>query len=186
MAKLNFNEICAVAPVADIQIIWHLPSMQRTAVILSVFPLISMSCGDPVIDPSTSLVGAKDLPSATILSAERIYIGWGGDGYSLTYDWKPNNVIIITLIFLDLRTAKTSIISQERVRVPEENAKQARKLFWRMRPTNLDGPFDFLDREHRPLGCQRTSPHDWGEVRVTFHSEGDKAKTDDDRLGVFR
>jgi hypothetical protein len=161
--------------------------MQRAAIILSIIPLLCMSCSDPVIDPSTSLVGATDLPPAKVLSAERIYITWGGDGgHSLTYDWTPNNVITVTHEFFDLRTYIAAKISQERLRVLPKNAEKARKLFWRMRPANLDGLLDFMDRDHRPQGCQRKSLHDRGEVRVAFISEGGKAEIDDDRLGVFR
>lgn len=148
---------------------------------------LCVSCNDPAIEPSKSLVGARKLPSAAALSRETLYITRGGSdwgGASLTYELRPDHSLTVTHTYSDGRNHGIAVRGKETLGVSPEVAAQVRQLFWRLRPAQLDG--QGLEKgEVRPLGCERQGPHDFGEVTVAFISEGDTTGIEDDRVGAF-
>lgn len=149
--------------------------------------LLCVSCSNAAIDPSQSLVGAKELPSATALARETLFItrgghDWGGD--SLSYELRPDDSLIITHSYLDDGMPKAAVKGKEAIRISHAVATQVRKLMWRVRPSTLEG--QGLDKDEvRPIGCERRGPHDFAEVGVAFIDEADPGTTKDDRVGVF-
>ncbi len=159
--------------------------MCRAAVANVSVLLLCMSCGAPAIDPSTSLVGAKTLPSEAALSSEIIYIRLGGGpdgGHSLTYELRPDDSLSITHKFSDYRSAANTVKGQETFRMSRDSAMSVRRLFWRVRPEKLDFP----DGEHRPMGCTPIGSHDFGEVSIMFHAKGRTSSIEDNPMGQFR
>jgi hypothetical protein len=158
--------------------------MLRAALSLLSISLMCVSCNGAAIEPSQSLVGAKALPSANILAREAIYLTRGGVdfGDSLTYEWRPDNSLLIRHTFFSKGPgASEAVRGQETLHVSTEVAAQARQLLWRVRPAELEG----VDQEARPTGCERRGPHDFGEVTVGFVNEGDASGVEDDQIGIF-
>ena len=161
--------------------------MFRAAALFVSVPLFCISCSDPAIEPSQSLVGAKNLPSAEELSQETIFIGrhggpFGGD--ILRYEWHPNDTITVTHSFSDNNPGEI-IKGQEVLRIPSKDAAAARRLLWRVRPDILEGMEGFV-QDNRPVGCVRHGPHDLGEISIMFHKYGSKPGIEDDIAGTFR
>lgn len=158
--------------------------MLRTAASLLSAALFCVSCNDPAIEPTQSLVGAKELPSAEALSRETLYISRGGGpygGHSLSYEWRPNDSITVTHDFSDGRGGGETRGS-ENLRISSEVAAEARRLLWRVRPAKFEGVENYGTR---PIGCERKGPHDFGEVAVAFINEGQSRGREDDQIGIF-
>jgi len=152
-----------------------------------IVAILGVSCSGPASGPSQSLVGASELRSAEALSRETLYVtrganDWGGD--RLSYELRPDGSLIVTHTYSDDRKAKVVERGKETFDVSRQVAAQVRQLLWRVRPGELEGQGLEKD-EVRPVGCERRGPHDFGEVAVAFINEGDAARTDDDRFGVF-
>jgi hypothetical protein len=174
--------------IAEFHLSAHYLSMYRTVATLALIQLLCLSCSEPAVDASKSLVGAKKLPPASELSQEIIYIGRGGTAYggaALSYEWTPDNVLTVTHSFAPYDGSAEAIRGQETLTVPPEAAVAARELLRRVHPERLEHRLKFLDREYRPTGCERTGPHDWGETRITFHNQGRAPGIEDDTLAVF-
>ncbi len=163
--------------------------MHKSLVVSPTLFLLCIACSGPAIEPSSSLVGARELPSERELSKETIFIGRGGDGYGgefLSYEWSPDNSLKVTHDFLAFGGSGTVLRAQETLQVSPQAAAAARQLLWRLRPEPLDGPREFLDRDHRPVGCSKNHQHDLGEFQVTFNDTGSKPGWEDDRLSTVR
>jgi hypothetical protein len=149
------------------------------------FMLLLASCDRAAIDPSQSLVGAKELPTSHELSREIIEInrGFGGDGFGshlLSYELRPNNDLAVT--HYERSIEKGEIVrGSETFHLSGDIAGRTRRILWRMRPTTLEG----VEFETRPTGCERQWDHDFGEFAVVFIKEGEKPGVRDDRVGVF-
>jgi hypothetical protein len=158
--------------------------MFKTALPLLAVPLLCISCKDAAIEPSQSLVGAKELPSATALARETFYITRGGGAYggdTLSYEWRPDETLLITHTFSDGRGTGDVVRGKETLHISPEVAAQVRQLLWRVRPAKLEG----VEQDARPTGCERQGPHDFGEVTVGFVNEGDAPGIKDDQVGIF-
>lgn len=148
--------------------------------------LLVASCEGPAIEPSLSLVGANDLPSAATLSREKVHISRGGDHYGLhphflSYELHPDDTLVITYTVKERDTAREAVRARERFRLSRDRAAQARSLLWRVRPARLEWP----NEETRPIGCGRRGLHDFGEITIIFIDEGGKAGVGGDRIGAF-
>jgi hypothetical protein len=129
-------------------------------------------------------VGAKELPSATVLARETFYITRGGGAYggdALTYVWRPDNSLLVTHTFSDGRGTGEVVRGKETVHIAPEVALKVRQLLWRVRPAKLEG----VEQDARPTGCQRQGPHDFGEVTLGWVNEGDARGIEDDEVGIF-
>ena len=158
--------------------------MLRTGLPLLTASLLCASCNDAAINPSQSLVGANELPSATALARETLYISRGGGadgGDILSYEWRPDNSLLVRHTFSDGRGTGEVVRGQETLHVSPEVAAQARQLLWRVRPAELEG----VEQDARPTGCERRGPHDFGEVTVGFVNEGDASGIEADQVGIF-
>jgi len=161
--------------------------MFRPVASLFAAAILCGSCNRPTPEPSQSLVGATEIPSADDLSRETIYItrganDWGGD--RLSYELRPNDSLSVTHTYSDPRSAAEGVKGKETLRMSPGVAAQFRKLMWRVRPGKLEG--QGLDKDEvRPVGCERQGPHDFGEVGVAFFDEGDARASEDDRVGLF-
>lgn len=160
--------------------------MFRIAASLLIAAILCVSCSGPAIEPSQSLVGATEFPSAEALSRETLYItrganDWGGD--RLSYELRPGGSLIVTHTYHGLKPPVVER-GKETLDVSSEVAAQVRQLFWRVRPGKLEGQ-GLEKAEVRPVGCERRGPHDFGEVAVAFIDEGDATRTENDPFGVF-
>lgn len=158
--------------------------MFKTALPLLAVPLLCVSCNDAAIEPSQSLVGAEELPSATALARETFYITRGGGAYggdALSYEWHPDDTLLVTHTFSDGRGTGDVVRGKETLHISPEVAAQVRQLLWRVRPAKLEG----VEQDARPRGCERRGPHDFGEVTVGFVNEGDAPGIKDDQVGIF-
>jgi hypothetical protein len=170
--------------VADTPVACHPPQVIKLALFVLLASAGCTACNEAAIGRSESLVGANDLPPAKALSGETLYINRGGSAYggdTLTYEWRPDDLLTLTHTFTD-NNARVTIKGRETFRIVPETAAKAKKLLWRVRPQKLEG----IEQDQRPLGCKRRGPHDSGEVTVVFIHEGDKSGIKDDQVGVFR
>ena len=146
--------------------------------------LLCIACKDAAIHPSQSLVGAEELPPATALSREILDISSGGGAYGgdvLSYEWRPDNSLLVTHTFSDGGGSGPVVRGKETLHISPEAAAQARRLLWRVRPAQLEG----VEQEARPAGCERQGPHDFGEVAIGFMSEGVSNGMENDQVGIF-
>ena len=146
--------------------------------------VLCASCNDAAIEPSQSLVGATKLPSATALARETVYISRGGSAYggdTLSYEWRPDNSLLVKHTYSDGRGTGEVVRGQETLHVSPEGAAHARQLLSRVRPSELEG----VEQDARPMGCKRRGPHDFGEVTIGFVNEGDASGIEDDQVGIF-
>lgn len=158
--------------------------MLRTVLPLFFAPMLCVSCGDAAIAPSQSLVGAEELPAATALARETFYITRGGGAYggdALTYEWRPDNSLLVTHTFSDGRGTGEVVRGKETLHIAPDVAAEVKQLLWRFRPAKLEG----VEQDARPIGCERQGPHDFGEVTVGFVNEGDAVGIEDDQVGIF-
>lgn len=151
----------------------------RSAPILAA--LLCIACGSDHGDRAGSLVGAGAIPPSQELAGESIMIihftmiGVPG-GETLRRELRPDDRLAVTLVQhpSDPRdyaeNGAERILAEETHRLSAEAAARARHALRRMRPEKLAG----LDREVRPLGCERRSSHDFGEAQIVFH-DGDAA-----------
>jgi len=94
--------------------------MLRTVLPMLFTSTLCASCGDEGIAPSQSLVGAKELPSASALARESFYITRGGGAYGgdfLTYEWRPDNSLLVTHTFSDGRGTGEVVRGKETLQV---------------------------------------------------------------------
>lgn len=158
--------------------------MLRTLLSSLAVTLLCASCDDVAIERSQSLVGAKALPSATSLARETFYITRGGGAYggdALSYEWRPDDSLLVTHTFSDGRGTGEVVRGKETLHISAEVAAQVRRLLWRVRPAKLEG----VEQDARPTGCKRQGPHDFGEVTIGFVNHGDAREFEDDVVGIF-
>lgn len=145
--------------------------------------LLASACSEPAVDPSESLVGARELPSSRGLSREIVQLnrGYGqiSEGF-LSYELKPDDSVTVTHEDREER----KVIGSETFRLEPNAAAQARRTLWRLRPARLEGQ-GMTRGEVRPEGCERQGPHDFGMIAVVFIDEGRGPSIEDDRLGAF-
>jgi hypothetical protein len=137
--------------------------------------LLAGSCHRPAIDPAQSLVGAKSLPAASVLSREIIEINRGvgsWDGNGLSYDLRPDNTLTVTL------TGRgDSVKAKESFQLSSDVAAAARRMLWRVRPENLEG----IEQAVLPSGCHSPPVDAGSEYSVIFIP----ADSGNQRLGVL-
>src|SRR4051794_38895721 len=104
---------------------------------LLIAALLLASCEQSAIDPSQSVVGAKKLPSAKVLSREIIYITRGYGTYgpgNLSFEFRPDDELTVTLSHVDRNTFKEVIDSKETLHLSSTAAADTRRALWRVRP----------------------------------------------------
>jgi hypothetical protein len=141
--------------------------------------LFLASCDRPAIDPSQSLVGAKQLPSAKILSREIIQINRGMDTVSpgpLTYELRPDDGLTITWYARDWKTVR----AVENHHLSSDVAAQVRTALWRLRPEILEG----IEQEIRPADCPPPPTDTSPEATVVFLPESPKPSVAHLVLGI--
>ena len=164
--------------------------MVRMVFSLFATAMLCVSCNQPAVDRSQSLVGAGELPSTNNLSRETLYI-WRGDvsedgvGDSVSYELRPNNSLTVIHVHRGPRHPAENVKGKETLRISPEVAMQFRKSMWRVRPATLEGQ-GLAKPEVRPVGCERQADHDFGEVSVTFVGEANPMPSGLARLGMFR
>lgn len=145
--------------------------------------LLTSACEGPAIDASQSLVGAKQLPPASVLSKEIIQInqGFGSQTSSLlSYELGPGNTLAITLTHRDHDTFKEVTDGKEAFDLSATVASQVRRDLWRLRPSTLEG----IETLVRPADCPPPPTDTFPVAAVAFIAEGPKPGVEDDRLGV--
>jgi hypothetical protein len=145
--------------------------------------VVMSACDKPAIDASQSLVGAKQLPVASVLSREVIYVNRGSVGPtsdSLSYELRPDNTLIITLTHRDTDTFKEVTDGKETFDLSSNVASQARHGLWRLRPATLQG----IEWLVRPADCPPPPTDTFPEATVAFIDKGAKPGVEDDRLGA--
>lgn len=145
--------------------------------------LLCASCDRPAIDASQSLVGAKQLPSAKVLSREMIEINraFFEPGPRLIFHLLPNNSLTITLTDWDRQGRGQVIEGKESVQISSDAAVQLRRLLWRVRPEKLQG----MGSVTEPDGCPQPPTDELPKFTVGFIAEGPKPGSDDDKVGIF-
>jgi len=125
------------------------------------------ACDGPAIDPSQSLVGAKQLPSADVLSREIIQISRGfGSPTSplLTYELEPDDTLTVTLTHRDRTTFAEVTDGKETFHLSSKIASGARRNLWRLRPEPLEG----IEQVTRPADCPPPPTDTIAEAAVAF------------------
>jgi hypothetical protein len=162
--------------------------MFRARLSLISVSLLFIACNDTAIEPSQSLVGAMELPSAQVLDRETFYIQRGAGAYGgdvLSYEWRPDDSLTVTHTFSNLGPSE-SVRGKETLLISPEAALQARQLLRRVRPAEFETPENYGEKyPTRPIGCERKGPHDFGEVSVAFTDEGQGSGVEDDQIRVF-
>ncbi len=149
---------------------------------LLIAVLLLTSCDRPAIQPGESLVGAKNLPPARVLSREIVQINTGFDGFSpgmLSYELRPDNTLEVSLTFRPKFADKK--FGPDIFHLPPKVAAQARQSLWRLRPEQLQG----VAYETYPVGCSRPPSDISPDASVVFIAEGPKPGVEDDRVGIF-
>ena len=146
--------------------------------------LLCLSCHRPAIEPSQSLVAAKNLPTAEVLSRETIQINrglgsWPSAPGSLEYELRPDGSLTVTHKKFD-RDFHQITVGQQTFRLAQSAAMAARRLLWRLRPEPLQG----ITVEALPIGCPHPPIDAPPEFFVDFISEGPKPGIADDKLGI--
>lgn len=157
--------------------------MRRLAHQSWIAVLLLVGCDKPAIDSSQSLVGAKKLPSAKILSREVIQINRGFGALTsdwLSYELQPDNTLTITLTHRERVTPKDIIQGKETFELSPSAASQVRNDLWRLRSATLQG----ADWAVRPADCPEPPTDAFPEVAVAFIAEGPKPGIEDDLVGV--
>ena len=150
----------------------------------AVAALFLTSCDRPAIKPGDSLVGARELPSATALSREIIQINQGfrsmGTTGLLTYELRPENKLTITLTHHDRVTLKEVTDGKESFQLTSDVASRVRRKLWRLRPETLRG----IEWVTRPSDCPPPPTDTFPDASIAFIAEGPKPGIEDDRLGL--
>jgi hypothetical protein len=139
-------------------------------------PLLLLVCCDrPAIDPTESLVGAKQLPPARTLSRESIQINRGlgslAPGF-LSYELRPDDTLTVTFYAKDW----TTILLSERFQLAPDIATRTRHELWRFRPEHLRGvQWDIL-----PTDCPQQPIDSTPEFTVAFIADNGQHN----RIGV--
>lgn len=145
----------------------------------SAASLLCASCQRSAIEPSQSLVGAKRLPSAQVLSRETILINRGFGTLTpghLTYELRPDDALAVTFYAKDWAT----VLASELFHLPSRNAAEARQKLWRLRPATLRG----IEWEKAPAECPPPPTDTFPETTVAFIAEGPKPGVEDDHIGL--
>jgi hypothetical protein len=145
--------------------------------------LLVSACDKPAIDPSQSLVGAKQLPTARILSREVIEINRGFGSLTsslLSYELRPDNTLIITLTHRDRDNSKEVADGKETFDLSSNVASQARHDLWRLRPATLQS----VEWVVRPADCPPPPTDTFPQAAVAFIAEAPKSRVEDRRVGV--
>jgi len=145
--------------------------------------LLTTGCDRSAIDPSQSLVGAEQLPSARVLSREIIQInrGFGSTATGLlTYELQPDDTLTVTLTHRDRDSSKEVTDGRETFHRSSNIASQARYALWRLRPETLQG----LEWVTRPADCPPPPTDTFPESAVAFIAEGPEPGVKDDHIAV--
>lgn len=147
---------------------------------ISALLFFCIACDRPAIPASESLVGARQLPSASELSKETIRFFYGEDqslSRQLAYDLTPDGHW--DLVIYDIKGGRELI--RKSFRLEADRVRSIRKKLWRLRPEKLDG----LANLHDPSDCPPPPTDTAPEISVGFIDKGPKPDISDDRIGVF-
>lgn len=149
--------------------------------------VIGSACHRSAIEPSQSLVGAKQLPSAKTLSRETVQINSGGFGLlspmspgDLTYELRSDDSLWIKHTKYDPKTIKYVTIGQETIRLPSDVATRVKRMLWRLRPERLEG----IEHITLPLGCPPPPIDSSPDFFLDFIAEGQNSDHPDDRVAI--
>lgn len=113
-------------------ILCYINSMIGTSArfVLVIAVLLLVSCDQPAIDSSQSLVGARRLPSAKTLSREVIDIMRGSGEFTpyIGYELHPDNLLTIELNQSDRATFKNHLLGKQTVQLSSNVAARAQRL----------------------------------------------------------
>lgn len=153
-----------------------------TAVLLAPL-LLCISCQRSAIDPSQSLVGARKLPPADVLSREFIEMDrmFGDPGPRLILQLSADDSLTVTLTDWDRKQLKQFIVGKQLLRLSRDTAGTARRLLWRVRPENLAG----MASSTQPIGCSPPPPDETPDYTVGFIADGLKSRVEDEHVGIF-
>lgn len=160
--------------------------MIRHFAFLATAALVCTSCKNSEVDSAESLVGAKTLASADMLSRETLYIRRGMTDWCchyLSYELRPDDTLIVEHTISEddgLTVTKDS----ETIKMASEIATKVRWLMRRVRPTELEGQ-GIEENAVRPIGCERQGPHDFGEVSVAFMHQDHAVNVQNAKFAVF-
>lgn len=155
--------------------------MIKTAAALLVSALLCSACNSPTREQSPNLVGATEFPSDKDISREIIFITRQKSPDFLTYELRPNGVLILEHIYESPVDQAATTKGKATLQVSPKVAAQVRQLLLRVRPARLLG----LDRDVRPTGCKPITDHDRGEMSVVFIDDRSSKSIHDDKIGLF-
>jgi len=142
--------------------------------------LLMVSCDQPAIDPSQSLVGAKSLPAATELARERVEIHFGYDtvlANQLSFELHPDDSWIVRISEAkDLQQSNS-----QKFQLDSKLARTVRAKLWRVRPEELKG----VEWVVEPADCPPPPTDASPLLSVAFIAEGPQPGVGDDRVGIF-
>ena len=146
--------------------------------------ILSILCVSSDAASSKSLVGAKHLPPATVMSREIIEIDRAiyEPGPSLGISLYPNNDL--TFVLTDI--GKPEIKGKQTFKLSAALATSVRRQLWRLRPERL-GPRNELVSSY-PSGCGESlamNALDGPQVHVGFIHDGPNPSWEDDRIAEF-
>jgi hypothetical protein len=125
--------------------------MTRWRIIIIGAFLVS-ACQKSAIDPSDSLVGARELPTIEALSRETVELNRHGGTQTepalLIGELRPDNTFEFKLTRHDLRHGEM-VLGKETAKLAPEDAAAVRKNLWHLRPSKLEG----IDKQVLPIGC---------------------------------
>lgn len=144
--------------------------------------LLTCSCSEKVIESEQSLVGAKRLPAADVLTRETLIIRDNtNEAHAYQYELAPTGSLSITRYDLDKNGLLQKFASKQTFRITSREDAIARKLLSRLRPEELEG----MGVSVPPQGCTQQKLHASGDYAVVFISPGTKKGAQDDQIGIF-
>ena len=173
-------------PIADLPNPCHSVSMIRHFAFLATAALVCPSCKNSEADNAESLVDARALASADMVSRETLYIRRGITDWCcdyLSYELRPDDTLIVEHTFSE-NNGLTVTKDSETVSIAPEIAEEVRWLMRRVRPTRLQGQ-GIEEDAVRPTGCERRGLHDFGEVSVAFMYHDHEVNVQNAKFAVF-
>ena len=149
--------------------------------LLLVVLMSAAACDRPAIDPSQSLVGAKNLPPARLLKREKIALYYHYDRplkHQLSFELSPDNswAAVVTEVGSNYRE-----VSRQTFSLSADRADEIRRKLWRLRPDKLRG----IEYETQPADCPPPPTDTSVDLAIGFIKEGTKPGVEDDQIGVF-
>lgn len=145
--------------------------------------LLTCSCSEQTNESEQSLVGAKRLPTTSVLATETLTIRDNtNDAHAYEYELTPADALLITRYDRDANGFVQKITNKQISQVPSYDAAIARNLLRRLRPEELEGMGVIVP----PEGCKRQQLHANGDYVVAFTSAGTGKGSQGGRIGIFQ